>query len=302
VSPTTTALISAAGVVIGIATLVRALRGPRPTLRAVRARLHPEVASSSKTQRPNLVGGLRSRIAHELAASSLGRRLFDRSGNAMRIAGVTLPDVIAQIVTFAVVGLIASSLGVGALISLGILPATVLVLPAILALTALMAWQPVAAVHNRAARRQRELRRVTNDFVQMVAIALTTNRSIEEAVSFAADIGDSEGFRLLQRTVASAQPMGVPVWEALASMAETYELDELLGLASSMQRQAGIGVNVSGTIRAEAKSLRAKQLGELADDANKANANLSLPTMGMVMGVVLFIGYPIVQQVLGAFS
>ena len=301
-SPTTTALVAAAGVVAVIAALIRGFNGPRPTVRAVHARLYAPMNQTATTNRPSSASGIRDRIAYDLAASGTGRRLLDRSGRAMRIADVTLPDLFAQIVTFAVVGFIASTLSIVTLISIGILPASVLVLPLIPALTALIAWQPISAVQNQAAKRQRELRRVTNDFVQMVAVGLTTNRSIEEAVSYAADIGDSDGFKLLQRTVATAQPMGVPVWDALASMAETYELDELQGLSNSMQRQAGIGVNVSGTIRAEARALRAKQLGELSEAANKANANLSLPTMGMVMGVVMFIGYPITAQVLGAFS
>lgn len=275
-------------------------RAAPPTLRAVRSRLQPGTEGTDR--RGGSIDGVRRRIAHDVAASSVGRRLFDHIGRSLRIADLTLPDLIAEIVTFAAVGLISTALGVGALMGLGVLSPNIVWVLAVIALTALIAWQPVSTVQNKATQRRRELRRVTNDFVQMVAVGLTTNRSIEEAVSYAADIGDSDGFQLLQRTVASAQPMGVPVWEALATMAETYQLDELHGLANSMQRQAGVGVNVAGTIRAEARSLRAKQLSELAETADKANANLSLPTMGMVMGVVLFIGYPIVDQILSAFS
>ena len=58
----------------------------------------------------------------------------------------------------------------------------------------------------------------------------------------------------------------------------------------------------AATIRTEAKSLRAKQLTELTDRADQANANLSLPTMGMVIGMVLFLAYPIMQQISDAFT
>lgn len=299
-SPTTTALLAAAGVVIGSYAVVRSLRVPSPTLHSVRSKLQPSPLAADSGG--GAFAGVRQRFSHDLAATSIGRRLFDHVGRSLRIADITLPDLIAEIITFAAVGLVSTALGVGALIGLGVLSPNVVWILAVFALTALIAWQPVSTVQSKATRRRRELRRVTNDFVQMVAVGLTTNRSIEEAVSYAADIGDSDGFLLLQRTVASAQPMGVPVWEALATMAETYQLDELQGLANSMQRQAGVGVNVAGTIRAEARSLRAKQLSELAETADRANANLSLPTMGMVMGVVMFIGYPIVEQILSAFS
>ena len=36
--------------------------------------------------------------------------------------------------------------------------------------------------------------------------------------------------------------------------------------------------------------------------ADKANANLSLPTMGMVFGMVLFLAYPVMTQIADAFT
>ena len=312
-SATTTSLGAAALLVVGCVAIARSVRRPRPTLRSVRARLVPptalsEVTSSSgdtRRTRPNPIGSLlrvRDRTAVSLSDTVVGRQVLDRVDRALRITGTTLPDLLGQIITFTAVGFVTVTLALGALISLGVVAPTPLWLPLVVVLVALFALQPISIVRNHAERRRRELRRVTNDFVQMVAVALTTNRSIEESVAYAAEIGDSDGFRLLQRTVASAQPMGVPVWEALGSMAETYELDELEGLASSMGRQAGVGVNIATTIRAEARTLRSKQLADLTDAADKANANLSLPTMGMVLGVVVFIGYPIVTQILEAFS
>ena len=55
-------------------------------------------------------------------------------------------------------------------------------------------------------------------------------------------------------------------------------------------------------MRNEAKAIRQKQLVALAAAADEANSNLSIPTMGMVIGMVLFLGYPITQQVLQAFN
>ena len=151
-------------------------------------------------------------------------------------------------------------------------------------------------------RRRADLHRVVNDFVQLLAVALTTNRSVEDALTFAADAGDGFGFDLLRQTIDTAQPMGLTVWDALAAMADTYDLDQLRGLATSLQRQAGVGVSVAATIRTEAKAMRSRQLAELTDRADKANANLSLPTMGMVFGMVLFLAYPVMQQISEAFT
>ncbi|MEZ5258934.1 MAG: type II secretion system F family protein [Ilumatobacteraceae bacterium] len=153
-----------------------------------------------------------------------------------------------------------------------------------------------------AAASRAELRRAVNDFVQLLAVALTTNRSVEDAVAFAADAGDGFASELLRQTIDTAQPMGLSVWDALGAMADTYDLDQLRGLATSLQRQAGVGVSVAATIRTEASAMRARQLAEITDRADKANANLSLPTMGMVFGMVLFLAYPVMQQISEAFT
>jgi hypothetical protein len=69
-----------------------------------------------------------------------------------------------------------------------------------------------------------------------------------------------------------------------------------------LEHQAAAGVSVAGTIRGEAKALRAKNLTALAEKADRANDNLQLPTIGMVFGMVLFLIYPIAHQILSAFT
>jgi Flp pilus assembly protein TadB len=156
-------------------------------------------------------------------------------------------------------------------------------------------------VRNRARRRRSELERVVNDFVQLIAVALTTNRSVEEAIGFAADAGDGFAFDLLRRTIATADPMGVPVWAALATMADTYQLPDLRGLCGSLEHQAAAGVAVASTLRAEAKALRAKQLAGLIEQADASTANVQLPTIGMVVGVIVFLAYPVLHNIGTAF-
>ena len=84
-------------------------------------------------------------------------------------------------------------------------------------------------------------------------------------------------------------------------MQPCFSYEELHGLAGSLERQADIGVSVADTVRSEAKTLRTHQLMSLAEAADKANSNLALPTMGMVFGMVLFLAYPIIQEISQAF-
>jgi tight adherence protein C len=226
----------------------------------------------------------------------------ERLGSSLRLTGLTVPTVIGQIVVTAVVAGFTTLVMIAGLVAAGVISASPVWWLLVPAVSLLFAWRVVLDVRARAARRRTELRRVVNDFVQLLAVALTTNRSVEDALTFAADAGDGDGFELLRQTVATAQPMGITVWDALNAMADSYDLPELRGLTTSLQRQAGVGVSVAATIRTEAKSLRAKQLTELTDRADQANANLSLPTMGMVIGMVLFLAYPIMQQISDAFT
>ena len=295
--PTTTALVCGVLLVACGWITWRAFRPPPLTLRAVRTRVAPKGGATN--ERPRTVA---ARVGGLIAGGSIGRLVNDRLGSALRLTGYTVPAVVGQVVVTAVLAgftIVVVLAGLTAVGALGPSPMLWLLVPVV---AGLFGWRVVLDVRARASRKRTELRRVVNDFVQLLAVALTTNRSVEDALDFAADAGEGDGFRLLRQTIDTAQPMGITVWDALNGMADTYDLPELRGLTTSLQRQSGVGVSVAATIRTEAKSLRSKQLGELTDRADQANANLSLPTMGMVIGMVLFLAFPIMRQISEAFT
>lgn len=295
-TPTTTAVLVAVLSIGAVIATVRAFRPSPLTLRAVQQRVRADVPS--RAHEP----AWPDRIGRPLARSPLGALVDRHLGAAIRLVGYTVPNVIGTVVLAVVVSGFAMTVAVAALIAAGLVAGSPL--PWLLVPTAavLFGWRVIADLRVRARRRKAELRRAVNDFVQLLAVALTTNRSVEDAVAFAADAGDGFGFELLRQTIDTAQPMGLSVWDALGAMADTYDLDQLRGLATSLQRQAGVGVSVAATIRTEASAMRARQLAEITDRADKANANLSLPTMGMVFGMVLFLAYPVMQQISEAFT
>lgn len=294
--PTTTAVLVAALSIGAVIATVRAFRPSPLTLRAVQQRVRADVPS--RAHEP----AWPDRIGRPLARGPLGALVDRHLGAAIRLVGYTVPNVIGTVVLAVVVSAFAMTVAVAALIAAGLVAGSPL--PWLLVPTAavLFGWRVISDLRVRARRRKAELRRAVNDFVQLLAVALTTNRSVEDAVAFAADAGDGFGFELLRQTIDTAQPMGLSVWDALGAMADTYDLDQLRGLATSLQRQAGVGVSVAATIRTEASAMRARQLAEITDRADKANANLSLPTMGMVFGMVLFLAYPVMQQISEAFT
>jgi Flp pilus assembly protein TadB len=292
VSPQTSALIVAALTVVGLAALLHALSARRVSIAEVQARLHSRHAAST----------IRSTLspARHIADASLGRWLGRSLGTDLALAETTVVDVIGNALSSAAIGFVAGLLAGGAAVVAGgsysIWWPFVAVVVAVL-----FATISVNQVRVTAQRRRRELRRTVNDFVQLIAIALTTNRSVEEALRFAVDAGDGHSWRLLHHAIYTAEPIGIPVWEALSTMATTYQIDELHGLATSLARQADVGVSVATTVRAEAQALRNRQLTDLAEAADKANSNLGITTMGMVIGLVLFLAHPIVEQLSQSF-
>ena len=303
-TPQLTAVIAAGLVVASTFALAQALRARTVTVATIQARLATrrsmwappgtDPSGSSST-------GWWQRAGRRVAVGGVGGWIERRLGPALLHADTTVPDVAGQLVAavsiaVAVVVLAATGLAAGAVVMVGWW--WIVVLPVVVAGFVLSVLNDV---RGRAKARQRELGRVVNDFVQLTAVALTTNRSVEEAVGFAADAGDGFGFELLRRTIATAGPMGVAVWTALGALADEYGLEDLRGLCTSLDHQAGVGVSVAGTIRAEAKALRAKHLTAITEEADRANSNLQLPTMGMVFGMVLFLMYPIAMQITRAF-
>ncbi len=77
---------------------------------------------------------------------------------------------------------------------------------------------------------------------------------------------------------------------------------ELSEFAASIERQGLQGVSISDTVASLAASMRAKALDELERDADKANANLSGPTIGFVVTTIVFLAYPLAQRISDAFG
>ncbi len=77
---------------------------------------------------------------------------------------------------------------------------------------------------------------------------------------------------------------------------------ELSEFAASIERQGLQGVSISETIATLATSMRSKALDELEREADKANANLSGPTIGFVVTTIVFLAYPLAQRISAEFG
>jgi hypothetical protein len=61
-------------------------------------------------------------------------------------------------------------------------------------------------------------------------------------------------------------------------------------------------VSIGDSVATLAASMRATALDRLEREADKANANLSGPTIGFVVTTIVFLAYPLAQRISDAFG
>ena len=217
-----------------------AMRGRRRSIASVRDVLFAAPATATAAPR-------RARM-HALTDGPLGDHVRRTFGRGLTLIGATTHDVVTKLVLGAGACALAVLLTCGALVGLGTLPAS--------------PWWPVLAVvaagagatvmwsdtTSKIATKRRELDRAVNDFVQLVAVGLTTDQSVDEAVSFALSVGDGPMAAMLRDEVQAAPLRGVAVWEALEQLGARLDHPVLCELASSVERQGTHGVSITRTI------------------------------------------------------
>ena len=240
--------------------------------------------------------------SRSLADGAVGRWVRRRYGAGLITAQLTPAAVVTRVVSACSLIFVVVLCAVAALSAMGSLPVSPLwlVLPvAAGAFAGLMILQDVGSKVDRA---RRDLRRAANDFVQLVAVGLTTDQSVDESVRFALGVGGGRGFDLLRAELLTAPQRGVPLWESLDDFGQRHCVRELSEFATSLERQGLQGVSIGETVSALASSMRDKALAELERDADRANANLSGPTVGFVVATIVFLAYPLAQRISEAFA
>ena len=246
--------------------------------------------------------GARTAWADSLAAGGFGRWVAKRFGSGLQLVGLTPTAVVTKVMVAVGVTMFAVLAGLAALASLGALPLSPM-WSIVAPLCALLAgWISLNDVANKIDRQRREVRRASNDFVQLVAVGLTTDQSVEEAITFALAVGASDSFDTLRQQISTAPQRGIAVWEALDQFGRDYDIREISELAASIERQGVQGVSIGDTVASLSEAMRAKALDDLERAADKANANLSGPTVGFVVTTIVFLAYPLAQRISEAFG
>jgi hypothetical protein len=299
------AVVSAAA----LAAWARAVMPPRRSIAQVRAALYGTgVGASHAGATGNPTAGAAGPIGSgrwpfsTISCGPVGAHIMTRWGNGLELAGLTTVDVVTRVLVATAAGTGMVVLSASALAALGAVAPSPLWLIAALIVGAASGWMMWSDAGSRVVRRRQELSRAVNDFVQLVAVGLTTDQSVDQAIQFALSVGDSTMFARLRRELATAPLRGIPVWEALEQLGDRYDQRELRDLGGSIERQGTQGVSITTTVATMAAAMRARSLDELERDADRANANLSGPTVCFVVTTVVFLAYPLALRISEAFG
>lgn len=222
-------------------------------------------------------------------------------------AGITMIDssvheVASRLLVAFVVGTATVALTTGSLMAIGRLAPSPLWLLAAPVCGLLLAWTIWRDVHARIERHRRAFHHAANDFVQLVAVGLTTDQSVDEAIRFAAGVGGGTELARIRAGLLSAPQRGIDLWEALDQLGRDHQQRELCELAASIERQGMQGVSITDTVTTLALTMRTRSLDELEREADRANANLAGPTISFVVTTVVFLAYPLAIRISEAFG
>lgn len=142
------------------------------------------------------------------------------------------------------------------------------------------------------------LRYATSAFLDLAATMLAAGAGLEEALTDASTAGAGPGHDRLRAALGAAATTRTPLWDALHQLGETTGVTELTELAASASLAGTEGARIRSTLTAKAASTRGRLLAAAEAHAASATERMALPTVILMTGFLLFVGYPAMVQVL----
>lgn len=230
--------------------------------------------------------------------SPLGRRLVDDVAADLRITDTSPAEHLAARAGIALTGLLWAPL-TAALMALGGADiGFVLPLWFSIGLAPVGFLYPSLALRTKAADRRRSFRHAFSSFLDIVSISLAGGKGVESALYAGAEAGQGWAFVELRRALLEARLLGETPWAGLARLGQTLAVPELGELAASASLAGGEGARVRVSLAAKARSLRLRGLTEIEAAAQSASERMSLPIVALMLGFIVFLVYPAINQVL----
>jgi Flp pilus assembly protein TadB len=295
----TPVLVLGAGFGLGVILLVSGLLPARPPLTLALERLYRPGTRRSDISLTVPVPALSTRLlGSSWGPSGLGRRLTRPVAADLRVVGLSADEHLAHRVSIAAVALLWAPATAALMTAAGVTVPAALTVWISVALGPVGFFIPAVELRARAARHRRSFRHALSSFLDLVSVALAGGKGVEGALTDAAATGDGWAFRELRAALTDARLQGDAPWDGLAHLGAELDVPELGELAASAALAGAEGARVKASVAAKAKALRIRVLADVETAAQSASERMSLPIVLLLVGFVLFLGFPAVTQVL----
>ncbi len=160
---------------------------------------------------------------------------------------------------------------------------------------------PIAELNGEANRGRRHARRVICSFLDLVVLGLAGGMGIESALLAAAQLGENAVSRRMLAALSLSRDTGEPPWDALARLGETLGIEEFGELAATAGLAGMEGAKIRATLAARAASIRRHELANAEAEANALTEKLFIPGALLLVGFLIFIGYPAFTRIASGF-
>ena len=195
-----------------------------------------------------------------------------------------------------------AGLAIPALLGMMLAAAGVTPSPAVFALVAvglagLGFAYPDLGLTEQVERRRRAFRHSLSAYLDLVTIILAGGGGLETALHSAAEAGDGRAFAEIRQALYRARLSGRTPWEMFDELGRDLGVDELRELAASAHLAGDQGARIRASLAAKADSMRAHQTAAIEAQAEAATEKMLLPVVALVVGMILFIGFGVVQAI-----
>jgi tight adherence protein C len=266
------------------------LRIPVPLSEALRQLHEPSTRAAS--------GSLTTRtLGQSWESSSIARRLLAGTHADLFICNTTPAEHLAQRMLFTLIGMLWAPATTALMAAGGVSVSLAIPVWTALALAPVGFLYPSVALRSKAKAQRRSFRHAFSSFLDLVSVSLSGGKGIEGALHDGSNAGDGWAFEKLRDSLQRSQLLGVTPWQGLAKLGDELDVPELKELAASAQLGGAEGARVRSSIAAKARALRLRSLTDVEAAAQSASEKMSLPIVGLMVGFIIFLGYPAIIQV-----
>lgn len=292
----TLSLAAGALVGLGIAMLIWRLVPAQPDLGAALGNLAPENALARSVDTPT-ARDTQDRLGLWIMRTLPVTSWWNTPTKELALLRRTPHRFYGEKALYFLMGLLFPALASLIFLIFGLHPPLVIPLIASLVLAGILSLIPDYNVRSDAAEARDEFNRALTAYVDLVALERLTGSGPRQAMTAAAEIGDSWVFRRISEELSRSRFNGVTPWDSLTQLGDELGLPDLAEVSDIMRLSGEDEAAVYQTLRARAASMRAATTNADLAKANAAGERLTVPVSALALVFLLILACPAILRV-----